>query len=60
MEQSDSFFYMGGYGFYVWSSYGITLMVLVLNYIMPRIREKKLINRLIQISKMKTRETDEP
>ncbi len=60
MEQSDSFFYMGGYGFYVWSSYGITLVVLVLNYIMPRIREKKLINRLIQISKMKTRETDEP
>ena len=59
MEQSDSFFYMGGYGFYVWSSYGITLVVLVLNYILPRIREKKLIDRLFQISKMKTRETDE-
>jgi heme exporter protein CcmD len=44
---------MGGYGFYVWLSYGITLIVLLLNYVMPRTREKKLVDRLNQISKMK-------
>ena len=25
------FFAMGGYGFYVWTSYGLTLLILVLN-----------------------------
>jgi heme exporter protein CcmD len=27
------FFEMGGYGAYVWSSYGITLLVLMLNIV---------------------------
>lgn len=53
MEQLENFFHMGGYGFYVWLSYGITLIVLLLNYVMPRTREKKLVGRLNQISKMK-------
>ena len=29
------FFAMGGYGFYVWTSYGLTLIVLVSNIIIP-------------------------
>ena len=29
------FFAMGGYGFYVWTSYGLTLIVLVANIIIP-------------------------
>lgn len=46
MDQTGNFFQMGGYAIYVWSSYGITLLVLFINYLFPRIREKKLITRL--------------
>ena len=36
---------MGGYAFYVWSSYGITLIILVANVIGPlRLRRKLLAN----------------
>jgi heme exporter protein D len=33
---------MGGYAFYVWSAYGISFMVLVLNVIVPLWREKRI------------------
>ena len=35
----NEFLHMGGYGAYVWSSYGITLLVLVVNIILP-VRQK--------------------
>lgn len=31
----DSFFAMGGYAFYVWTSYGLMALVLVVNLILP-------------------------
>lgn len=31
---------MGGYGLYVWSSYGLSLVVLISNVIAARIRNK--------------------
>lgn len=34
---------MGGYGFYVWTSYGLALIVLVMNVWIPNWRRKKLI-----------------
>ena len=37
------FLHMGGYGFYVWSSYGLTMIVLVMNLLMPIWRRKKLV-----------------
>lgn len=37
---------MGGYAAYVWSAYGISLVVLVLNIFLPVQREKELINSL--------------
>jgi heme exporter protein D len=37
------FFHMGGYAVYVWSSYGLALVVLVMNLILPIIRRRKLI-----------------
>jgi heme exporter protein D len=42
----NDFLQMGGYAVYVWTSYGLTLLVLGLNFILPRAREKKLIGRL--------------
>jgi heme exporter protein D len=35
------FLSMGGYGKYVWSSYGICFIVLVLNIVQPIMRERK-------------------
>ena len=31
----QEFFSMGGYAFYVWASYGLTLLVLLANIIIP-------------------------
>jgi heme exporter protein D len=35
----EHFFSMGGYAFYVWTSYGIALAVLLLNLVLPWRRE---------------------
>lgn len=32
----SEFFHMGGYGYYVWSAYGLSLVVLALNAISAR------------------------
>lgn len=40
------FFKMGGYAFYVWSAYGISFLVLIMNIILPIRREKALIQSL--------------
>jgi heme exporter protein D len=39
----NEFLHMGGYGFYVWTSYGISLLVLMLNIIAPLNQRKKLL-----------------
>ena len=39
---SADFLNMGGYGFYVWSAYGITCAVLIVNAVMPVLRERQL------------------
>ncbi|MGB5275748.1 MAG: heme exporter protein CcmD [Gammaproteobacteria bacterium] len=42
----SEFFAMGGYAFFVWTSYGLTFAVIVLNIIMPVMQRKKVINRV--------------
>jgi heme exporter protein D len=42
----SEFFAMGGYAFFVWTSYGITLLVIVLNIVMPVLHRRKVINRV--------------
>jgi heme exporter protein D len=37
---------MGGYAFFVWSSYGLTFLVIVLNIVMPIMHRKKVISRV--------------
>ena len=34
----DNFLHMGGYGLYVWGSYGVTLLIMVLEPLMARHR----------------------
>jgi heme exporter protein D len=40
------FLSMGGYATYVWSSYGICTVVLVLNIVLPIMRERNIMRTL--------------
>ena len=42
----NEFLSMGGYGTYVWSSYGISALVLFINVIQPVLRERKTVREL--------------
>jgi len=44
----SEFFYMGGYGAFVWPAYGLTLVVLVGNVLLPRLRHQRILNHLRQ------------
>ncbi len=37
------FFHMGGYAFYVWTSYGVVFLVLLLTFLAPLHRRHKII-----------------
>ena len=45
-ESLLEFVQMGGHGVYVWLSYGITLMVITLNFILPKLEQKQLLKSL--------------
>ncbi len=47
----SEFFHMGGYGFYVWTSYGITLLVLVATLLSPIMLKRKLLSELARREK---------
>ncbi len=42
----SEFFNMGGYAFFVWSSYAVALMVVLGNIIAPILQRKKVIKRI--------------
>lgn len=42
----SEFFHMGGYAFFVWTSYGVTLIVVVANIVAPVMQRKKIISRI--------------
>ena len=42
------FFAMGGYGFYVWTSYGIAAVALVATVLMARHRHREQIARIVR------------
>jgi heme exporter protein D len=46
MDGVREFLEMGGYALYVWTSYGLTLIVLLINFYLPRTKEKALIRKL--------------
>ncbi len=41
----QEFFAMGGYAFYVWTSYGLTLIVLLANIIVPVLQRKQFLRQ---------------
>ena len=42
---------MGGYAFFVWTSYALTFAVLVANIVFPIIQRKKVITRIKRVIK---------
>jgi len=42
----QEFFAMGGYAFYVWGSFGVTAVLMILEVILLRRRRQQLIKRL--------------
>lgn len=42
----SEFLHMGGYGFYVWLSYGLGAAVLVLNLLWPMVQRRRLLREL--------------
>lgn len=42
----QEFFAMGGYAFYVWTSYGLALIVLLANIIIPVAQRRQLLRSL--------------
>jgi len=46
MNSFAEFLAMGGYGFYVWTAYGISFVVLLLNVLIPMIQKKQFLREL--------------
>jgi len=42
----SEFFNMGGYAFFVWTSYALTLVIVVANIVSPLMQRKKTIARI--------------
>lgn len=40
------FFYMGGYGLYVWPSYAVAAVILMANVLIPKYRHRMLVKSL--------------
>jgi heme exporter protein D len=49
---------MGGYGFYVWGSYGVTLILLAAEIIMLRARRRRLARTSEVRDKLETRDSE--
>jgi heme exporter protein D len=45
MNTLSTFFAMGGYAFYVWSAFGITLGVLTINFLLPFFKHRQLLRQ---------------
>ncbi|WP_045727487.1 heme exporter protein CcmD [Xanthomonas sp. GPE 39] len=40
---NSGFWAMGGYAVYVWTAYALALLVLVMDYVLPRVRQRRLL-----------------
>jgi heme exporter protein D len=55
----NEFFQMGGYAFYVWTSYGLALLVLLINIVIPYHQERNLLRKLTRQLRRKQRDSIE-
>lgn len=52
----NEFFHMGGYAFYVWTSYGLAFVVLLANLIIPFNQERNILRTLARKLRRKQRD----
>ncbi|MBD3649279.1 MAG: heme exporter protein CcmD [Pseudomonadales bacterium] len=43
-DSFEAFIHMGGHGLFVWSAYGITLVVLAFNFLQPILLKRKFLS----------------
>jgi len=55
----NEFFQMGKYAFYIWTSYGLALVVLVANIIIPFNQERALLRTLARKLRRKERDKNQ-
>jgi heme exporter protein D len=53
----NEFLHMGGYAFYVWTSYGVALVVLLGNVLLPARQRKKLLADIARSARRARRKT---
>lgn len=46
------FFHMGGYAFYVWGSFGVTLLLLVIEPLLVQGRRRAILKRIARMSRL--------
>lgn len=44
MQAVTEFLHMGGYGAYVWSSFGLSAVILLVAYVLPVLHERNILN----------------
>lgn len=49
---ASEFFAMGGYGLYVWGSYGVTALFMIVEVVLARKRGKDVRHRLTRLARM--------
>jgi heme exporter protein D len=54
----SEFFAMGGYGLYVWGSYGMAALVLVFNVLAAHWREKNVRRELEEVTRLNQADTE--
>jgi heme exporter protein D len=53
----SEFLHMGGYAFYVWTSYGIALLILLINIALPLRQRRKLLADIARAARRARRES---
>jgi heme exporter protein D len=59
MDKIIDFFNMGGYAFYVWTSYGLVLIVFIANLIIPINQERAVLRTLARKARRKKYDQDD-
>ena len=59
-EPVVEYFRMGGYAFYVWGSYAVVLVVLVLNLVLPPLKLRRVRRALARQARFTDPERDDP
>ena len=54
----SEFFHMGGYAFFVWTSYAIALVLVILNVVAPILQRRRIVSRIKRALRREALERD--